>query len=466
MRKLVNDPFAVVDEMVEGIARAFPTQIEVTASGRGIIATRRAEERRVGIVFGGGSGHEPAFFGYVGPGLADGAALGNVFASPSARPIVEVAERVTGEPGRPLPLRELPGRRDELRAGDELLAERGIPTLQTAVTDDVASAPASGREPDRRGVAGDVFVLKAAGARADEGGACEEVDRPRCTRTHARGQPASGLAPCTVPAAEAADVRDARGRDGHRHGRPRRGRAPPRRPGLRRRGRRRCSLDLVLDDLPLERRRAGLGARQHTRSPPVMEAYIVLRGVTALLGRARRLPRDRALVGEYITSLEMAGLSRDARLPGRGADPAARSAGARPRHPAPHGCRGERHEHRRRRRVPRPRARPDRTVPAGARPARRRRRRRRPRGDDGAGLACRVGRSRAIPAGVAGCRAQAGRRELRLGRRERPGRSGERLCSAPGAPSATRPRSTRRTPRARPPPRSPAWSSVGAARKA
>ena len=99
MRKLVNDPFAVVDEMVEGVARAFPNQIEVTPSGRGIVATRRAEKRHVGIVFGGGSGHEPAFFGYVGPGLADGAALGNVFASPSARPIVEVAERVNRDAG-------------------------------------------------------------------------------------------------------------------------------------------------------------------------------------------------------------------------------------------------------------------------------------------------------------------------------------------------------------------------------
>ena len=93
MRKLLNDPFAIVDEMVDGLEAAYGAQLEVTPSRRGVVATRRDETRRVGVVTGGGSGHEPAFFGYVGPGWADGAALGNVFASPSATPIVEVAER-------------------------------------------------------------------------------------------------------------------------------------------------------------------------------------------------------------------------------------------------------------------------------------------------------------------------------------------------------------------------------------
>ena len=142
MRKLVNDPFAVVDEMVDGLEVAFPTQVELTPSRRGVVSTRRAEGRRVGVVVGGGSGHEPAFFGYVGPGLADGAPLGNVFASPSARPIVEVAERVATRGGRPLPLRELRGGRDELRDGERAARRtRASPTLHVRVTDDVASAP-------------------------------------------------------------------------------------------------------------------------------------------------------------------------------------------------------------------------------------------------------------------------------------------------------------------------------------
>src|SRR5665213_3209889 len=91
MRKLLNDPFAVVDEMLEGVLVAYGETIEATPCGRGLVLRNPAPARRVGIVTGGGSGHEPAFWGYIGPGLADGAAAGNVFASPSATPIVEAA---------------------------------------------------------------------------------------------------------------------------------------------------------------------------------------------------------------------------------------------------------------------------------------------------------------------------------------------------------------------------------------
>ena len=99
MRKLINDPFACVDEMIAGIRLAFPGVVDVTASGRGMVYTGQTVPRRTRIVVGGGSGHEPAFFGYLGPGLADAAAIGNVFASPSAAPAVEVAERLAATDG-------------------------------------------------------------------------------------------------------------------------------------------------------------------------------------------------------------------------------------------------------------------------------------------------------------------------------------------------------------------------------
>jgi dihydroxyacetone kinase-like protein len=126
MRKLVNDPFAIVDEMVDGLLAAYPRQVELTASRRGVVSTARAATRRAAIVTGGGSGHEPAFFGYVGPGFADGAALGNVFASPSATPIVEVAERVDRGEGVLFLYGNYEGDIMNFEMASELLDERGI----------------------------------------------------------------------------------------------------------------------------------------------------------------------------------------------------------------------------------------------------------------------------------------------------------------------------------------------------
>jgi dihydroxyacetone kinase-like protein len=306
MRKLVNDPFAVVDEMIEGVARAFPTQVEITPSGRGVVATRRVDARRVGIVFGGGSGHEPAFFGYVGPGLADGAALGNVFASPSARPIVEVAERVHRGRGVLFLYGNYQGDVMNFEMASELLEERGIPTLHAAVTDDVASAPATARE-QRRGVAGDVFVLKAAGARADEGASLEEA-HAAAMHANARTRTAGvGLGPCTVPAAgrptfELPEGLMDIGMGVHGEAGLHRGELAPADEvaGM--------LLDLVLEDLPLESSPSVWVLVNTLGATPLMEAYIVLRAVSQRLD-ALGIDVSRALVGEYITSLEMAGLS-------------------------------------------------------------------------------------------------------------------------------------------------------------
>src|SRR6266508_3411884 len=124
--------------MVDGLEAVFPAQIELTPSRRGVMTTARAAGRRVGVVTGGGSGHEPAFFGYVGPGYADGAALGNVFASPSATPIVEVAERVERGVGVLFVYGNYEGDVMNFEMADELLGEGGIRAMHLAVADDVA----------------------------------------------------------------------------------------------------------------------------------------------------------------------------------------------------------------------------------------------------------------------------------------------------------------------------------------
>ena len=201
MRKLLNDPFACVDEMVGGILVAYPGLVETTPSGRGLVYTGPTADRRARIVVGGGSGHEPAFFGYLGPGLADAAAVGNVFASPPAEPAIEAAERLAPPDGVLFLYGNYGGDVMNFDMAAELLADRGMTSETVLVTDDVSSAPPAEREPAPRGVAGDVVVLKAAGARADEGASLADVAaaaRLANDRTRTMGV---CLGPCTVPTA-------------------------------------------------------------------------------------------------------------------------------------------------------------------------------------------------------------------------------------------------------------------------
>ncbi len=290
--------------MVDGLEAVFPAQIELTPSRRGVMTTARAAGRRVGVVTGGGSGHEPAFFGYVGPGYADGAALGNVFASPSATPIVEVAERVERGVGVLFVYGNYEGDVMNFEMADELLGEGGIRAMHLAVTDDVASAPPSERW-RRRGVAGDIFVLKAAGARADEGASLQEVHAAAAHANERTRTVGVALGPCTVPAAgrptfELPEGTMDVGMGVHGEaGLSRRELAPA---------------DEVADELlglVLTELQPGGGVRALVNTlgaTPLMEALVVVRRVASRL-RGLGVALERAHVGEYVTSLEMAGLS-------------------------------------------------------------------------------------------------------------------------------------------------------------
>jgi dihydroxyacetone kinase len=296
VRKLLNDPFAVVDEMVDGLEAAYPGQIAVMPSRRGVVCTGYGDGRRVAVVTGGGSGHEPAFFGYLGPGFADGAALGNVFASPSATPIVEVAERVDRGEGVLFVYGSYDGDVMNFELASELLDERGIRTLHVRVTDDVSAG---------RGVAGDVFVLKAAGARADEGAPLDEV---QAAAAHANGRTRTlgvGLGPCVVPAAgqptfELPDGTMDVGMGAHGEaGLSRRPLAPADEVADE-------LLELVLAELQPE---GPVWVLVNTLgATTAMEGFVVLRRIARRLS-SLGVPLHRARVGEYLTSLEMAGLS-------------------------------------------------------------------------------------------------------------------------------------------------------------
>ena len=168
MKKLINDPFAVVDEMLDGFILAHGGLVRRTAGKRGVVRADAPRAGKVGVLIGGGSGHKPAFIGYVGQGGVDGAAVGNVFASPPPGPILEVTQAIDGGRGVLYSYGNYAGDVMNFDMAAEMAMEEGIEVRTVLVTDDVASAP-KGQEADRRGIAGDFFVFKIAAAAAEEG---------------------------------------------------------------------------------------------------------------------------------------------------------------------------------------------------------------------------------------------------------------------------------------------------------
>lgn len=174
MKKVINRPDQVVAEMLDGFVAAYGRDVERVPGVNGLAVKRRAD--KVAIVIGGGSGHEPLFLGYIGSGLADGVAVGNVFAAPTPDTIYEVAKRVDAGKGILFLIVNYAGDVMNFELAAEQLADEGVPVQIVSVHDDVASAPAE-RSEERRGIAGFMFALKMAGAAAQRGHSLEEVAR-------------------------------------------------------------------------------------------------------------------------------------------------------------------------------------------------------------------------------------------------------------------------------------------------
>jgi dihydroxyacetone kinase len=305
MQKIINEPKAFVDEMLDGVLLAHPEALRAAAR-RVIVRAGGPRPGKVAIVTGGGSGHLPLFMGYVGFGLADGVAVGDVFASPSSEQILEATRAVDGGAGVLFLYGNYSGDVMNFDLAAELASVEGIGTSTVLASDDVASAPL-GSEARRRGVAGIAFLYKVAGAKAEEGGALEEV--VAVAQRAAAGLRSMGVAlsPCVVPAAgrptfslPAGEMEIGMGI----HGEPgvRRGPLEPAHDIAEQ------LVDQIVRDLPHTAGDEvavlvnGLGAT------PREELYVLYRSVHAALSAAALTVR-RTWVGEYATSLEMAGAS-------------------------------------------------------------------------------------------------------------------------------------------------------------
>ena len=168
-KKLMNASEDLIDQVLQGMLAAHPDMLCLEGeTHRALVAVDGPRDGKVGIVIGGGSGHEPAFAGYVGRGLADAAAVGNVFASPSPEQILDAARAADGGAGVLFLFGNYTGDVMNFDMAAEACAPIGIRAHSFATTDDVASAP-KGRETERRGIAGNFFVFKVAGAAAELG---------------------------------------------------------------------------------------------------------------------------------------------------------------------------------------------------------------------------------------------------------------------------------------------------------
>lgn len=201
MKKILNEPFAYVDEMLEGFCAAHPEYYRQTGpEGRVIVRPNAPVEGKVGIVSGGGSGHLPIFIGYVGKGLLDGAAVGDVFSSPSVEQMAEAMRAVHGGAGVLRIYGNYGGDIMNFDMAGEMLEMEDIRATTVLLTDDVASAGPEEQE-KRRGVAGMVYAFKIAGAKAEEMADLDEVTRVAQKAAAACRSIGMALTPCIVPAA-------------------------------------------------------------------------------------------------------------------------------------------------------------------------------------------------------------------------------------------------------------------------
>lgn len=302
MKKFINSVDNLLAESLDGFAAAHADLVMLGAE-RKFVRRRELNPRKVALVSGGGSGHEPLHAGFVGHGMLDAACPGQVFTSPTPDQIVEAAQAVAGDAGVLFIVKNYAGDRMNF----EMAAEIAEGRTATIVTDDDVAVEKSTYSIGRRGVAGTLIVEKIVGAAAEKGAdlaACVALGERVNVQTRSMGV---ALTSCTVPAAGTPTF--ALGEDEMEmgvgiHGEP---------------GRRRVKLEAA-DAIAQEMTTAiadDLGARAGTEAlllvngfggTPTIELYLIYNAARRML-ESRGLRITRSLVGSYVTSLDMAGCS-------------------------------------------------------------------------------------------------------------------------------------------------------------
>ncbi|ROU02932.1 dihydroxyacetone kinase subunit DhaK [Histidinibacterium lentulum] len=305
MQRFINDPDDIVDETVRGFVKAHGDLVrQHPENARVVVAQGAPVAGKVGIVTGGGSGHEPAFIGYTGRNMVDAVAVGELFSSPTAKSFLDAIRAADGGSGVCVLYGNYAGDNMNVKMAARMAAKEGIEVLTVVANDDICSAPPEERD-KRRGVAGEILMWKIGGAKAAQGASVREVQAAAQKALDATRSVGVGLAPCTLPANGKPNFEIPAGRMeigiGH-HGEPGRevvdlasadGVADE-------------MLRIVLDDHDLGAGDevcvlvSGLGAT------PVNELYVLYNRIESQLSE-RRIRVHKPFVGNYFTSLEMMG---------------------------------------------------------------------------------------------------------------------------------------------------------------
>ncbi|NFI93259.1 dihydroxyacetone kinase subunit DhaK [Clostridium botulinum] len=305
MKKLINNPDNVLSDMLEGIVTAHPEYLKKLDNTNVLVRSEKAENK-VAIVSGGGSGHEPAHGGYVGFGMLDGAVCGEVFTSPTPDQVYEAIKATDNGKGVLLVIKNYTGDVMNFEMAKEMAEMEGIKVEQVVVNDDVA-VENSLYTAGRRGIAGTVFVHKLSGAKAEAGGNLEEVKGVAEKVIENVRSMGMSLSSCIVPAAGKANF--TLGEDEIEIGMGIHGE-----PGTHREKISTADqvaehlLSKILDDIEISSGDEVAVMINGLGSTPYMELYIVNKKINQLL-KDKGISIHKTFVGEFMTSLEMAGCS-------------------------------------------------------------------------------------------------------------------------------------------------------------
>ncbi|WP_448576679.1 dihydroxyacetone kinase subunit DhaK [Thermomicrobium sp.] len=306
MKKLINDPQQVVREALEGMAVAHPDLVKVSLEPKFVYRADAPRTGKVAVISGGGSGHEPMHGGFVGYGMLDAACPGEVFTSPTPDQMYEAAKTVHGGAGVLLIVKNYAGDVMNFELAADLLRGDGIAVESVLIADDVA-VESSLYSQGRRGTGTTVLAEKILGAAAElgypldrlaelgrrvaENGRCMGMALTSCTVPHV-GKPTFELGPEEVEIGIGI------------HGEPGRYREPlrPADEIVER------LMEPILSDLPFREGDRVICMVNSMGGTPLLELYIVYRKVAAMCAE-RGITIARNLIGAYITSLEMAGVS-------------------------------------------------------------------------------------------------------------------------------------------------------------
>lgn len=306
MKKIINNPELVVEDMLAGMVAAHPDYVRKLENATVLVRANSPVQGKVALVSGGGSGHEPSHGGYVGKGMLDGAVAGAVFTSPTPDQVYEAIKAVDSGNGVLLVIKNYTGDVMNFEMAKDMAEMEGIQVSTVVVNDDVA-VENSTYTAGRRGIAGTVFIHKLAGAKAETGASLEEVTRVAEKVIDNVRSMGMSISSCIVPAAGKPNFTLAENEmeiGMGIHGEP----------GTHREEIKTSDeitehlVNKILDDMHLEDGTEVAVMVNGLCSTPLMELYIVNKKVNEMLIE-KGIKIHKTFVGEFMTSLEMAGFS-------------------------------------------------------------------------------------------------------------------------------------------------------------